>query len=317
MKENEARGAGADEVQGTAAKTRVAFQGAPGAFSEEAAERLLGPEVQTVPRATFESLFRALPEGAADALLAPLENSLAGSVARVYDLLVESHLWLAGEVVLRIEHHLIGCPGARLDEIRAVESHPVALAQCERFLAGHPQWKRIAAEDTAGSVREVLRRGDATFAAIASRRAAEIYGGEILQSNIEDDAENYTRFGLLMPQARAPQHDPQADKVTLTMRLTHRPGALYHALRPFADRGLNLMKIESRPIQGRPWEYRFFLDVGFAPGQDLEAALEELRTETQDVRILGRYRSAPVFSAGGGATARIAGTRVDPTRRAE
>jgi prephenate dehydratase len=272
---------------------RVAFQGAPGAFSEEAAEQLLGKGVQTVPRATFESLFRALPEGAADALLAPLENSLAGSVVRVYDLLVESHLWVAGEVVLRIEHHLIGCPGARLEEICSVESHPVALAQCERFFAAHPQWKRVAAEDTAGSVREVLQRGDRSCAAIAARRAAKLYGGEVLASNIEDDPENYTRFGLLVPQAAAPQNDPQADKMTLTMRLAHRPGALYHALRPFADRGLNLMKIESRPILGRPWEYQFFLDVGFAPGQDLDAALGELRRETQDVRILGRYRAAP------------------------
>lgn len=273
---------------------RVAFQGAPGAFSEEAAEQLLGTGVSTVPRATFESLFRALPEGAADALLAPLENSLAGSVVRVYDLLVESHLWVAGEVVLRIEHHLIGCPGARMAEIRSVESHPVALAQCERFFAAHPEWKRVAAEDTAGSVREVLQRGDRSCAAIAARRAAKLYGGEVLASNIEDDPENYTRFGLLVPQAGAPQKDLQADKMTLTMRLAHRPGALYHALRPFADRDLNLMKIESRPILGRPWEYQFFLDVGFAPGQDLDAALDELRRETQDVRILGCYRAAPM-----------------------
>jgi prephenate dehydratase len=317
MNKNVAKVASADQVQGRTTRTRVAFQGAPGAFSEEAAEGLLGPQVQTVPRATFESLFRALPEGAADALLAPLENSLAGSVVRVYDLLVESHLWLAGEIVLRIEHHLIGCPGARLEQIRAVESHPVALAQCERFFAAHPAWKRIAAEDTAGSVWEVLHRGDATFAAIASRRAAKIYGGEILQSNIEDDSENYTRFGLLMPEARVLQRDPRADKVTLTMRLAHRPGALYHALRPFADRGLNLMKIESRPIQGRPWEYRFFLDVGFLPGQDLEAALQELRVETQDVQVLGCYRSASVFSAGGAGTDGIVGTKADPTPTAE
>jgi len=315
MSKSEPEAAGAKDAQAAAAKLRVAFQGAPGAFSEEAAKQLLGPEVQTIPRPTFESLFQALAEGAADALLAPLENSLAGSVARVYDLLVESHLWLAGEVVLRIEHHLIGCPGAQLEGIRAVESHPVALAQCERFLASHPQWKRIAAEDTAGSVREVLRRGDATFAAIASRRAAKIYAGQILQSNVEDDSENYTRFGLLMPQGSAAQRDPQADKVTLTMRLAHRPGALYHALRPFAGRGLNLMKIESRPIQGHPWEYRFFLDVGFSPGQDLEAALQELRGETQDVRILGCYRSAPLFAAGDGpAAAGIAGKGAAPAQ---
>jgi prephenate dehydratase len=302
METDKAATAGAGGARSSRAQMRVAFQGAPGAFSEEAAEQLLGPGVRTVPRATFESLFRALSEGAADALLAPLENSLAGSVVRVYDLLVESHLWLAGEVVLRIEHHLIGCPGARMEEIATVESHPVALAQCERFFAAHPGWKRIAAEDTAGSVQEVVRRGNRSCAAIAARRAAKIYGGEILASNIEDDPENYTRFGLLVPQASAPERDPQADKMTLTMRLAHRPGALYHALKPFADRGLNLLKIESRPIRGRPWEYQFFLDVAFAPGQDLNAALEELRRETQDVRILGCYRSAPATLSGGAVT---------------
>ncbi len=154
---------------------RVAFQGEPGAFSEAAAIQLLGGEIRTVPRATFEAAFTAIAEGAADALLAPVENSLAGSVVRVFDLLMESRLAIVAETILPIEMQLIAAPGASLADIRSVASHPMALAQCERFFAAHPQWKRVPAEDTAGSVREALSRGDKSSAAIAGRRAAEHY----------------------------------------------------------------------------------------------------------------------------------------------
>ncbi len=152
---------------------RVAFQGEPGAFSEAAAIQLLGNAITTVPRATFDAAFRAIDERAADALLAPVENTLAGSVVRVYDLLLQSRLTIVAETILPIEHHLIGCPGAALQGIRSVASHPMALAQCERFFSAHPELKRVPAEDTAGSVREVLSRGDKSCAAIAGRRAAE------------------------------------------------------------------------------------------------------------------------------------------------
>ena len=150
---------------------RVAFQGEPGAFSEEAAIQLLGDAIATVPRATFEAVFTAIPEGAADALLAPVENSLAGSVVRVFDLLMESRLTIVAETILPIEMQLIAVPGASLADIRFVASHPMALAQCEHFFAAHPEWKRVPAEDTAGSVREALSRGDKSCAAIAGRRA--------------------------------------------------------------------------------------------------------------------------------------------------
>src|SRR5580692_2051810 len=176
---------------------RVAFQGEPGAFSEAAAIQLLGEAITTVPRATFDAAFRTVPEGAADALLVPVENSLAGSVVRVYDLLLESDLGIIAETILPIEHHLIGCPGASLNDIRSVASHPMALAQCERFFLVHPNVKRVPAEDTAGSVREVLARGDKSSAAIAGRRAAEYYSGVILASDLQDNAENFTRFFLL------------------------------------------------------------------------------------------------------------------------
>jgi len=274
---------------------RVAFQGERGAFSEEAAVRLLGEEISLVPRPTFEAAFSAIRDGVADYILAPIENSLAGSVHRSFDLLVESRLNILAEVIIPIVHNLIAAPGAKFGEIAVIESHPVALAQCEQFFAAHPRLKRIATEDTAGSVREVVRSGDRSRAAIAGRRAAEIYAGVILREHLEDNRENYTRFLLLSESAAVPEH---ADKLSLVFQLDHRPGALYHALEPFARRNLNVMKIESRPVHGSPWQYRFYLDLQ-ASRRDPEvaAALRELEGLVVDLRILGSYVSAPRFDS--------------------
>ncbi|MGH9794752.1 MAG: prephenate dehydratase [Candidatus Acidiferrales bacterium] len=316
---------------------RVAFQGEPGAFSEEAARRLLGPTVRTVPRPTFESLFDAVrvrrgseeqdrPGGLsylADCILVPLENSLAGAIQRNYDLLLASGLRISGEVVLPIAHHLIGCPGARAQRIATVQSHPVALAQCERFFAANPHFARVAADDTAGSVREIVERGDPRRAAIGSEYAASLYGGRILRRHVEDHRENYTRFVLAMPsRVAATFRSPllagasrqrgglkaaatPADKVSLVFELRHRPGALCRALESFASRGLNLMKIESRPIPGRPWEYRFYVDLRISPAratngsaasdsaqEKLSAALTELKRATTRLHLLGQYASS-------------------------
>src|SRR6266852_148712 len=272
---------------------RVAFQGEPGAFSEAAAIQLLGERITTVPRATFDAAFRAVPEGAADALLVPVENSLAGSVVRVYDLLLQSQLTIVAETVLPIAHHLIGSPGATLPGIRSVASHPMALAQCERFFSSHPELKRVPAEDTAGSVREALARGDKSGAAIAGRRAAEQYRGVILAANIQDNAENFTRFVLLVPEKDATAWlSSEARKISLAMRLAHRPGALLASLEPFAKHGVNLLKIESRPIHGRPWEYQFFIDVEAGDVAWLDCALAEVRQATSELRVLGRYIAA-------------------------
>jgi prephenate dehydratase len=276
---------------------RIAFQGARGAFSETAALALLGTKIQLVPCQTFESLFAAITENAADFALAPVENSLAGSVHRVYDLLLESSFHISGEVVIPISHCLIGCAGSNLADISAVESHPVALAQCERFFAAHPQILKIATDDTAGSVAEVVRRNERTRAAIAGRRAAEVYGGHILAEHLEDHPENYTRFVLLAPQATV---STEADKLSLVMKLPHRPGALHQALEPFARRRIDLLKIESRPIRGRPWEYHFYLDLQASTTEaETAAALEELKERARDVRLLGCYAAArpPVAQA--------------------
>src|SRR5437879_6864684 len=272
---------------------RVAFQGEHGAFSEAAAIQLLGEWITTVPRTTFDSAFRAIDEGTADALLAPVENSLAGSVVRVFDLLVESRLAIVAETILPIEMQLIAAPGASLADIRSVASHPMALAQCERFFAAHPQWKRVPAEDTAGSVREALSRADKSCAAIAGRRAVEHYHGVILVESIQDNAENFTRFVLLLPESEAAAWiSPDARKVSVAMRLAHRPGALLASLEPFATHGVNLLKIQSRPIHGRPWEYQFFIDVEAGDVARLEQALNEVRAATSELRVLGRYVAA-------------------------
>ena len=270
--------------------SRIAFQGERGAFSEEAAVKLLGEDINLVPRPTFEALYTAIEDGAADYILAPIENSLAGSVHRSYDLLVTSGLHIQAEVVIPIVHNLIGIPGATFEGITQVSSHPVALAQCEKFFASHPSIKRVATDDTAGSVREVMAAGDRAKAGIASKRAASVYGGAILREHLEDHSENYTRFLLL---ATTPEIARDADKLSLVLNLAHKPGSLCNALAAFAERNLNLLKIESRPIPGAPWSYCFYLDLQASlndPGT--RAALEELKQFTDSVKVLGCYPQA-------------------------
>jgi prephenate dehydratase len=272
--------------------SRIAFQGERGAFSEEAAVKLLGEDIQLVPRPTFEALYTSIHDGVADCILAPIENSLAGSVHRSYDLLVTSGLHIQAEVVIPIVHNLIGVPGATFERITQVSSHPVALAQCERFFASHPNIKRVATDDTAGSVREVMGAGDATKAGIASKRAAKVYGAVILREHLEDHPENYTRFLLLATSAEVAEN---ADKLSLVLRLAHKPGSLCSALNAFARRNLNLLKIESRPIPGTPWSYCFYLDLQASlKNAETRAALEELKEFADSVKILGCYPQAKV-----------------------
>ena len=273
-------------------RARVAFQGEPGAFSEEAAIKLLGEKIVVVPRPTFDALFSAISDRAADYILAPIENSLAGFVHACYDLLLDSDLYIIGEIIIPISHCLIGCPGAVFESITTVESHPVALEQCRRFLGANPQIKRLPAEDTAGSVARIVALGDPTHAAIAGRRAAEQYGGVVLRQHLEDSSENYTRFLLLTPTA---EFSAAADKLSLVIELPHHAGALHDALEPFARRDIDLLKIEGRPVKGRPWEYCFYLDLrGSANDTEVTSALEELRERRVETRILGSYVSARV-----------------------
>jgi prephenate dehydratase len=271
---------------------RVAFQGEPGAFSQIAARKLLGATVHTVACPTFESLFDSVAQDRADLVLAPLENTLAGPVLRCYDLLYQGSLRMVGEVVLRISHCVIGCPGATLDAVRRIQSHPVALAQCEHFFSAHPAIAKGVAEDTAGSVRQIMDAHDPTVAAIASEFAAREYGAEILVSAVEDDPNNFTRFALLAPDSASLQTDSDADAATIVITIANQPGALFHSLEPFANNSVDLMSLVSRPLVGAPWNYRFFLEVAAAASDPrMSKALAQLEPHTVELRVLGSYRS--------------------------
>jgi prephenate dehydratase len=276
---------------------RVAFQGERGAFSQIAARKLLGDYVWTVACPTFESLFSSIDEGRADLILAPLENTLAGPVLRCYDLLYQSSLTpnpltMTGEVVLRISHCVIGCPGALLEHVTRVQSHPVALAQCERFFAAHPEIGKAVAEDTAGSVRQIMERADPSLAAIASEYAAQQYGAKVLAFEVEDDPNNFTRFALLQPAAQVSDAIPDADATTLVLTVANQPGALFRSLEPFARNEVDLMSLVSRPLVGTPWHYRFFFEVAAAANEPrMQQVLGELQDRTVELRVLGSYRS--------------------------
>jgi chorismate mutase/prephenate dehydratase len=268
-------------------KSRVAFLGERGTFSEGAVLALMGDKCQTVSCPTFEDLFQAIHRGQADYVLAPIENSLVGSIHRSFDLLLSSSLHIAAEVILPVSHFLIGPPAATIETIRTVESHPAALSQCEKFFAENHHLVRIEADDTAGSVRRAVESGDPSRAAIGSERAASIYGGKVLRKHIEDHEANYTRFVLLSSEADL---SSRGTKFSLLLRLKHQPGSLHGALRPFVRRGINLLKIESRPIKGSPSEYSFYFDVEVpASESELRGALEEIRELAQTVKNLGRY----------------------------
>jgi prephenate dehydratase len=262
----------------------VAIQGEAGSFSHAAALEIHG-DVRLVPCATFVELFRAVEGGAATSGVVPIENTLAGSVHENYDLLSAHPLHVVAETELRIRHCLIAPPRMTLGHIRRVASHPVALAQCRRFFTTHPDLVAVPAYDTAGSVRDLMAGKADAEAAIASKLAAELYGAAVLEEGLEDHAENYTRFLVV---ARDPAPREQANKTSLMLSLGNTPGTLHRALGVFAARGLNLTKIESRPLPGRPWEYLFYLDV-VDSGQGIGPAIEELRAFTSGIRILGTY----------------------------
>jgi len=275
------------EVTRIPGKSRVAFLGERGTFSEQAALGIMGEDCQTVSFPTFDALFGAIDAGRADYVLTPLENSLIGSVRRCVDLLMESSLNIVAEIVLPVSHYLVACEDATLETIQTVESHPAALAQCERFFAAYPNLKRVASDDTAGSVRRAVESGDVSRAAIGGKRAAEIYGGKVLREHLEDHTENYTRFALL---ARDADEKSTGGKISLVLKLTNRRGALHNAHRTFVRRSIDLLKIESLPIKDSPGQFHFYLDVQ-APANEgeMRGALDEIREQAEEVRILGRY----------------------------
>jgi len=271
----------------------VAIQGEAGSFSHAAAREALGPDVRLVPCPTFEELFRAVEAGQATRGVVPIENSLAGSVYEAYDTLGAHALHVVGETQVRVRHCLVVRPGTALDDVRRVASHPVALAQCRRFFVEHPTVAAVPAYDTAGSVRDLLAGRLEADAAIGSALAATLYGGEVLLEGLEDHPENYTRFLVV---AREPGPLDGTSKTSLVFTLPNVPGSLHRAMGVFASRGLDLTKMESRPLMGRPWEYLFYLDVLGDPRGTVAEALAELAAMARDLRVLGAYPARTIPS---------------------
>jgi prephenate dehydratase len=275
---------------------RIAIQGELGSFSHEAALRMatMWGDAGTptiVPCTVSTEVFRLVAEETVDAAVIPIENSLAGPVAEHYDLLLDQDVAIERESLLRIRHNLIVIPGARLEDLDRVSSHPVALAQCRRFFDGHPSIRPMPYYDTAGSVKQMIEAADSSAGAIASSQAAEEYGGEILAAGIEDNPANFTRFLLIRRRDRV-RFDSLADKVSLAFTVENRPGSLVEALQIFATHGTNLTKIESRPVQGKPWQYVFYVDCQMSSPTMAEAVLRNLSSLCWMVKELGRYRSA-------------------------
>jgi prephenate dehydratase len=267
---------------------RIAYQGEPGAFSEAAARRA-AEAAEPVPCRAFEDVFRAVEEGAAGHGVLPVENSIGGSIHRNYDLLVEHELPIVGEVELPVVHHLLALPGTTIAGLRRVYSHPQGLAQCERFLRTLTGVEIIATYDTAGSAKMIAEGGLTDAAAIASARAGEVFGLTSLASGIQDYDHNVTRFIVI---GRAPLVEGAADKTSIAFTLPNEPGSLFKALAAFALRGVNLTKLESRPLPGRPWEYLFYVDLASAREERAcDRALTHLAEFAPMLRILGSYAS--------------------------
>ena len=269
-------------------KVIAAFQGERGAYSEAATVTYFGEGVQPLPCASFEAVFDAVSSSDADRGVIPVENSLAGSIHRNYDLLLRYDLTIVGEVQLRIAHHLIALPGVSLADVRRVYSHPQALAQCEQSLDKLlPHVERVPTYDTAGSVNMLREEGIRDGAAIASRRAADFYEMSVLRDDLEDDPENYTRFLILSRDAVIPDG---AAKTSIVFAMDNVPGALFKSLAVFALRDIDLTKIESRPLQGKRWQYFFYIDfAGSVHETHCRNALNHLQEITSFFRILGSY----------------------------
>ena len=269
---------------------KIAIQGEPGSFSHEAAMSLVA-DATIVPCSLSADAFAALANGVVEAAAIPIENSLAGSVSEHFDLLLTHDVVVEREILLRIRHNLIAISGTSIGEIDRVFSHHVALAQCRRFLASYPRMETFAFYDTAGSVKQLVELRDRHAGAIASEAAAHYYGAQILRAGIEDNPENFTRF-FLVRRTRDANPDPQANKISLAFAVENCPGSLVSALTELSALGTNLTKIESRPVQGKPWEYIFYVDCQIRSGDEGTRAVDALRPHCSMVKELGRYREA-------------------------
>ena len=268
-------------------KARVVFQGAEGAYSQAAMHQYFGDQIDSFHVDTFRDAMMAIDEGSADFAVLPIDNSTAGMVSEIYDLLVEFENYIVGEQIIKIEHCLMAVPGTELSDIKTVYSHPQSLMQSARFLNNHPDWRQISMQNNAFAARKVADEKDKTQAAIASEYAAKLYGLEILKKGVNQSDTNSTRFIIVTNQKIFLK---DAKKVSICFEVAHESGSLYHMLSHFIYNNLNMNRIESRPIENRNWEYRFFIDFdGNLSDSAVKNALRGLREEARNMKILGNY----------------------------
>jgi chorismate mutase/prephenate dehydratase len=266
----------------------VLYQGEPGAYAEEAAACFFGEETERRRVETWEDIFLALRAGKADYGVIPIENNSTGSINAAYDLLTKYQAFIVGEQIVRVDHCLMAPRGAALDTLREVRSHEQGLSQCEEYLKEHPDWKRVPMLNTAAAAKYVAEQGDVEVAAIGSPRAARLYGLDILAEKINFNAENFTRFVVVSP---VMEQREGGDKISATFTLPHESGSLHRIMTVFAVHGINLLKLESRPIVGKSWEYRFFVDLeGSLTDERMDGAIHEMGQLASEFRILGNYR---------------------------
>lgn len=267
--------------------SRVVFQGTDGAYSQAAMHKFFSKDVNSFHVQTFRDAMEAIEEGSADFAVLPIDNSSAGMVSEMYDLLEEFENYIVGEVILPINHYLVGTENTTLESIERVYSHPQALMQCSKFLNRHGSWQQIGAANTAVAAKKILNENDPTQAAICSEHAAEIYGLKILEEKINHNHNNSTRFIVVTNQKIFLK---KAQKISICFEVAHESGSLYHLLSHFIYNDLNMTKIESRPIEGKTWEYRFFVDFeGNMGDAAVKNAIRGLREESKSLKILGNY----------------------------
>ncbi len=266
---------------------RAAFLGEMGTFSHKACTQYFGTKVAAVPTPSFRSIFEAVKSGEVDFGVVPLENSLTGSIHENYDLLLDYDLRIVGEITLRIIHHLIGQPGAGIGTIKRVFSPPQAFQQCRQFLERHEDWEHVSVKDTASAVKEINDQAKLSGAAIGSKEAAKIHGMAVIEEGIETNPRNYTRFVVIGTDKI--EKGPRC-KSSLIFSTGNKPGALFEVLKIYADEGINLVKLESRPIHGKPWEYMFYVDLeADVETESFKPIIEAIKKKTDYFKVLGSY----------------------------
>ncbi len=279
---------GPSRHEGAEPAVSFGYQGVPGCYSYQTGLEYFGEEVETVSCRTFRDVFEALAQGKVQYGVLPIENSTSGSINDVYDLLREYEFYIVGEKCLKVEHSLLGVEGTELSDIREVYSHQQGLIQCSRYLSKHPEWKQVPYFDTAGSAEHVAKEGVNSKACIAGKKAASVYGLSIISPNIQDNRNNSTRFVIIGKE----KLEVGADKVSVILSVAHKPGSLYKILKHFAEGNCNLMKLESRPLEGKAWEYFFYIDFsGNVNEESTRDVLADIEKESSYFRLLGNYRS--------------------------